>query len=125
MAVAVIAVVIGTTIFSSLVESPAVWAKVATGMLSLVAAAGASAQTFLEYPQKAERHRRAAVEYGVLRRRLEVLLSDPSYDYASHRLPAAIEQQWDRIDTEAPPLPPGVHDAAYARVLERPRVNPS
>jgi hypothetical protein len=119
IAVAVLSTLVGTSIFWNLQQVTSVWVKVTTGTVSLIAAAAASAQTFLAYPQTAERHRRASIEYGLLRRRLETLLSDPAYDCAAHCVPGAIRQRWDRIDGEAPPLPQRAHDRAYERVHQR------
>jgi hypothetical protein len=117
----VLSSVVGTTIFVSLQSSPDLPLKVATGTLSVAAAVVAALQTFLGYPELADRHRQAALAYGVLRRRLDQRLSsaNPSVDQA---FLDEIRSVWDQTDSSAPSLPQWIHNRALRRVkaAERP-----
>src|SRR6058998_688996 len=53
----VLSAVVGTSVFASLGEQPAVWAQVSVGLLSMAAAVFSALQTFFDYPARAERHR--------------------------------------------------------------------
>src|SRR5262249_46272001 len=69
--------VVGTTVFATLETSPNVYIKIVVGLLSIAAAVLGSLQTFLNYPELAEKHKIAAVEYGELKRTIKRLQASP------------------------------------------------
>lgn len=111
--VVVLSAVVGTAIFSSMSQSPANWAKLVTGGLSVLAAVCAGMNTALRYPELAERHRESGVAYGELRRRFEQRLS---HEGATEDLLSTTRADWDRIDASAPGIPRKVHAVVTGEV---------
>jgi hypothetical protein len=64
---------VGTSVFATLQQKPELWLQITVGLLSVVAALLASLQTFLNYSERAEKHRVAGAKYGALGRELEQL----------------------------------------------------
>jgi hypothetical protein len=116
--VIVITAAVGTSAFASVVsELIPVWAKVAAGGASVLAAVLAALQTFFKFAERAERHKTFAAKFGAVRRELETL-------HASGRAPQEINfvnvlrEKLDRLAEEAPPVP----DSVYAHI-QRLQVN--
>ena len=74
----VLSTIVGTAVFSSW-EATAVDNLMRTllGMLSLLAAAMAALQTFLNFSDRAAQHKSAGVSYGAIRRELELIKTVP------------------------------------------------
>jgi hypothetical protein len=111
----VLATVVGSSIFATMASSPATWQKVIVGGMSLVAAALAAAQTFLNYPEVAEQHRRASQQFGVLRRELEIELDGGVPD---HERVQSVISRWNQLEGEVPAVPDRFHKMALARVKD-------
>lgn len=93
----------GTSVLSSGTDEAL--GRLVTGLMSLTAAILSGLQGVLKFRERAEQHRAAAQQYGHLRRTIEVALATPG-DAASRRtVLATIQEEWDRLDGEAPPLP--------------------
>ena len=103
--------IVGTSMFASLAKLPIepsiqLWVQIATGLLSVAAAALAGLQTFLKYSEQAERHRVAGAKFANLKHRIELLLAFPSAMPEPLRTQlAAIEDEWNRIRQDSPNLP--------------------
>ena len=108
----VFSTLVGTAVFASL-NAPdlPIWVKLATGTVSILAAVLTSLQTFLGYPEKADRHRVAGAEYGALRRELEMLKTLPpaSEQEIRERL-HDIKVRMDKIAKDAPEVPSKMKD---------------
>lgn len=117
IAVVVLSTAVGTAIFSSMSDSPARWARITAGTLSLAAAVATALNTVLGYAQLGARHREAASAYGVLRRRLEQGVASTSREELTALL-TDIRAEWDRIDSAVPSLPRRLHDRVEREVLE-------
>jgi hypothetical protein len=102
VASAVLASVVGTTIFASLTASTRVEIRIATGVASLLAAGLSTAQLIWSYPQLSQRHKYAAVKYGLLRRTIDRVLSCP---VAAESDLEGVSKTWEQIEDNAPPLP--------------------
>jgi hypothetical protein len=116
----VLSTVVGTSVFASLGHSPATWAKVSVGLLSVTAALLSALQTFFDYPGRAERHRMAAAKYKTVIRELEEFLAmpDPSAT-RDHAWLDALRQRFDALEEETPVVASGIYDEVerrYARV---------
>lgn len=118
MGVPVIAItaMVGTSAFASVVaDLVPVWAKVAAGGASVLAAVLASLQTFFKFSERAERHKTFAAKFGAVRRELETL-------HASGRAAAepsfvgVLREKLDRLAEEAPAVPADVF--AHIQKLE-------
>lgn len=106
----VITAIVGTSAFASVMaELVPVWAKVAVGGASVLAAVLASLQTFFKFSERAERHKTFAAKFGAVRRELETL-------HASGRAaeePSSIDslrEKLDRLAEEAPAVPADVFE---------------
>jgi hypothetical protein len=94
--------VVGTTVFATLETSPNLYVKILVGLLSIAAAVLASLQTFLNYPELAEKHKVAAVEYGELRRIIEKLWASPPSEDALGENLASIDKAWGELSKKSP-----------------------
>lgn len=119
--VIVLTTIVGTTTFTSLEASfeplsPAS-TKILVGMISVAAVVFASLQTFLNYEGIAEKHRAAALKYGVLRRKLEAILAkEPPDTSALQQFTDTFRNEWDTVDSEGQILPQRFYDIAAAQV---------
>ena len=116
LAVTVLSVAAGTTLFTSLASSASVWILAITGLISALAAVLAGAQTFLNYAQLAEKSHTTAINYGVLRHKLEEALASAT---GSNELKTAmddIRKQWDQLATDAPTIPEQIYAEAEQSV---------
>jgi hypothetical protein len=111
--------VVGTTVFATLGQQQHIAVVVTTGLLSVAAAVLSSLQTFLSYSASAERHKFAAVKYGMLRRELEQFLEDrDDSQEVLKEFMSNFRARWDQVDQESPPVAEHVHDMAL-KSLER------
>jgi hypothetical protein len=112
---ALLAAVAGTSIFASLTISPAVWAKILVGLLSLTAAVLAILQTFLRYDERAQQHKEAGQRFGILRREIEAAFAcyGDSDAQLSPEFFTSIGHRWDECSKEFPPLLQKIHDRTY------------
>jgi len=108
----------GTTVFATIGSSTELWAKILTGIMSIAAALLAALQTFLKYSERAERHKTAAQNYGMLRRLLEETMLEA--EKGSKALPdgflKSFREQWDNTDKQAPNLPQRIYDEVEQQV---------
>ncbi len=125
--VVVLTTIVGTSVFATLSRGTWTWVRVVTGVVSLVAAALSSLQTFLRFGIRSEGHRIAAVRYESLRRDMAAVLAlprsartDPVRELNGVRLrmdryakesPTIGEREWSRLErsfhlTKVPPDPP-------------------
>jgi hypothetical protein len=112
----VLSAVVGTAIFASLSTSPDARLQIAAGMLSIGAAVLTALQTFLNYPERAERHRKAALAYGALRRKLEQRMSTAQSQSEPAALLSEFREVWDAVDGNAPVVPQRLHNRVVAQV---------
>jgi hypothetical protein len=106
--VVILTTCVGTSVFANIGKSVDPMVEISIGLVSVIAAALASLQTFFQFAQKAEKHRAAASKYGALRREIEETLSteeNPIKDTIT-----AIRQKIDRLSDEAPNIPSKIWD---------------
>lgn len=99
----IFATIVGTAVFSSLENSTAIWIKIVVGVFSIMTAILSGLQTFLRFSEKAERHKKAAVEYGAIRRLIEQHLV--FRDHLTYEMADKIRERLSSIATEAPNVP--------------------
>ncbi len=107
------AALVGTSVFASLENNISSWIKIAVGLISIVTAILSGLQTFLRFAEKAERHRKTAVEYGVVRRSIEqhlVYANQLTYEVSDR-----IRERLDKIAAEAPNVAPRLWSLAEKR----------
>lgn len=99
-----ITALVGTSVFASLHQNS--YSKntaIFLGLISILGAIFSSLQTFLSYNERAERHRSAAVRFGALGRKLELLLSDQVELSRDETL--SLKEEIDRLGVDSPKIP--------------------
>ncbi len=76
----ILTTVVGTAVFASLENQAIGNYKIVIGLISILASVLAALQTFLGFPQRAEKHRLTASGYAAIRRELELLKTFPVED---------------------------------------------
>jgi hypothetical protein len=100
----VVTTVVGTSVFASLsTESRAVVATLAIGFVSIMAAILSSLQTFLGFPERADRHRDAGVKYGTIGRKMELLINENAMPNGAEA--AALKKELDDLAAASPKIP--------------------
>ena len=82
--------------------------KLTASGISVIAAVLAGVQTFLRYPQRAERHKNAGAEFGSLRRLIEQQIASNSVDSDESVFVDRTRKKWDLLTKEAPTVPQGI-----------------
>lgn len=100
--VILITAAVGTSVFASIAtEAVSLQAKLAVGMLSVLAAVLSSLQTFFKYAERSEKHRAFGARFGAIRREFESLYAAGSAsrqpDYVH-----VLREKLDRLAEEAP-----------------------
>lgn len=102
----ILATIVGTSLFATLQEKPDVKWQIAVGIMSLAAALFSALQSFLNYGEKAERHRAAGARYNAVGRELEQLLAQ-SEDWSAL---TNIRKRIDKLAEDSPHIPESVHE---------------
>jgi len=103
--VIIITAVVGTSVFASLpAQAISINAKLAVGVLSLIAAVFSSLQTFFKFSERAEKHKTYGARFGSVRRELEVLYADESGAHEKDYI-NMLRKKLDRLAEEAPHVP--------------------
>jgi hypothetical protein len=116
--VILLSALVGAAVFRSIAESLGTNAKIALGLMSVVAGTLGALQTFLDYPGLAERHRTAAVEYGDLRRELDRLIATEDTSDVDDQM-SSVQKRWHEVDSAAPEIPPRILKNGPSRLLKR------
>lgn len=87
--------------------------KVALGLLGAVASFISALQTFFKYEERANAHRLAAIEYGKVRRKLEVCIAASS---APDNLIDEVRVRLDELASSCPNIPEAYHIEVKERV---------
>ena len=126
VAVVISSVVVSTAIFSTISQSAAVGWKIATGLLSVLAAVLAALQTFFKLSEQAESHLMAASGYSRVRRRLEIFQlrfqGDSHTDDEAISSLDEIRTELDNLESSSPPIPDAVYDRVSRRLKDHRRV---
>jgi hypothetical protein len=112
VAATLISAVIGTTLFSAIASSTNSTLIAAAGLLSVAAVILSALQTFLGYGQLAATHHAAAISYGALRRRVELITVFRDSSGLREQMPV-IAAAWTKLGENSPDLPLGIYE--YAR----------
>jgi hypothetical protein len=114
--VILITAVVGTSVFASIAsDAISVAAKIAVGLLSVLATVLSSLQTFFKFSERAEKHRLFAARFGSVRRELEVFYASGNAANEPHYL-AVLREKLDRLAEEAPHVPAKVLAAVQTNV---------
>jgi len=114
--VTVLAILIGTSIYGALSSSSSPQILIFVGAISVLAAVLSGLQTFLSYPELAQKHQTAGVKFGRLRRRMEEVLSFKLEPDQLENVLTEIRVAWDQLVEESPDVPQRFHDQALSIV---------
>jgi len=123
--VLIAATVVGTTIFGTLQSNPEVGWKIATGVVSMIAALLSGLQTLLNFAERSEKHKAAGASYSAMRREFEMFVLRFKQAEESRRDEALIaleklnqaltklgqetpnvpDRHWDKANADTPPIP--------------------
>lgn len=107
--IAILTAIVGTSVFATLQNDVSVGAKIAVGLVSVLAALVAGVQAFATLSKRAFEYERAARSYGAIRREIEemrlVHRDDPEALAACVR---TLRSRLDDAAREAPNAPPGI-----------------
>lgn len=111
-----ITALVGTSFFASLsTAAVSLVARIAVGMVSILATVLASLQTFFKYSENAEKHKIAAARFGMVRRKLEILSAGPDDGLRTDAI-REVREQLDHLAEDSPHIP--------VRVFEKIERNP-
>ena len=96
---------VGTAVFASFQEEVVGYWRVVVGLVSILAAALAALQTFLNSPKRADDHRVTAARYGGIRRTLEMLKTFPPDEANLRRELSGVKEAMDKLAETAPDVP--------------------
>lgn len=109
--------VVGTSALASVAaELIPTWARIITGLLSILAAVLAGLQTFFNYSDRADKHRVFGARYGVTRRKLEQLYARQDQGIDTQLL-EILRQELDSLAQEALQIPRHVFDKVQKGLL--------
>lgn len=104
--VVILSTVVGTSVFATLADDVSIWGRVVVGVVSITVAVLSALQTFFRFNERAEQHRAAAIQYGVLNRELERLLAlPPAEDGGIAKAVLAVEQKFNDLAMQVPAIP--------------------
>ncbi len=113
----------GTAFVSTLTNSDLRWARGLAVMLSLAVTVFASLQTFLRYAERAEKPKKAATEFGKLRRELEQIIAIiPDGSTVAENDMKSVRLKWGELSTHAPSIPNKVYSRMFLKVWHRPGI---
>ena len=103
---AVLATIVGTSVFATLQENVDPSWRIATGIISILAAVLASLQTFLGFSDRASKHRQSGSEYGSVKREIqEQLVVNRGNEEKLNKAIPIIRRRMDVLAKETPPVP--------------------
>jgi hypothetical protein len=112
----ILAIIIGTSIYGVLSSSNNPQILLFVGAVSILAAVLSGLQTFLNYPELAQKHQTAGAKFGRLRRRVEEILSIKREPDQLESVLTEVRLAWDQLIEESPDVPQRFHDQALSIV---------
>jgi Tfp pilus assembly major pilin PilA len=97
--------IVGTSVFAALGKETIISIKIAVGVASVTAAILMALQTFLNYPERAEKHRTVATRYGTMRREIEKKLAFPPPKRELEAYIETLQAQWNKCNEDCPTVP--------------------
>ena len=101
--------IVGSSIFAMTQSQAKYDAAILLGLLSVVSAVLSSLQTFFRFSERAELHKATASKYSAVKREIELLLTNPSLNYAdTERELNTLRHRLDDLSSSSPKIPEGV-----------------
>jgi hypothetical protein len=107
---AAVSAVVGTSVFATLEKgSSDTWLKIGVGVIAVIAAILTNLAAFLNHAERVEKHRSAGVQYKIIIRKLERLLTDKPKTVAEEVL-TTLENELNDLEKSAPVVPEWIYD---------------
>lgn len=113
--VVILTSIVGTSLFASLESDVNHSYRIILALISVISAVLASLQTFLNYGERASRHRAIAVEYGAIKRHIQELLSRSD---VTNQEVSSVREKMNMLGKDAPEVPSKFHQMAKQAVPE-------
>lgn len=107
----ILSAVVSTALFSSINQNDSESLVFTAGILSMIATIIAASFSFLKYGELSEQHRQASRKYGVLRRQLELLLTDVSNPDLMEQMKQLNEKRLE-VEEATPIIPNKIYESA-------------
>ena len=111
----VLSSIAGTSILANSGSDFSVINSILLGFISVISAVLAGLQTFLNYGDRASKHRLVASEYGSVKRHIQEILIK---DIISDQDITSIRERMDILSKESPEIPDKFHVDAHGKVPE-------
>jgi hypothetical protein len=107
-----VSALVGTAVFSSLAgDDRGVLITISVGMLSVTSAVLSGLQTFLQFPDLAERHKLAGARFADLKHKIELIAVFQPADHGMLKTQLSeVEQEWEKVREESPNIPAKIWD---------------
>ncbi len=109
--------VVGTTLFSTIGSLTNPSLQIVLALLSILTASLAAMQTFFNYSEVAENHKKTAARYGDIRRKYELFLILPEAEQQNKFL-QEIRKEWSLLDQDSPTIPPNIYKKAQQAIYK-------
>lgn len=106
----------GTAVLASLAREAGANEKITVGLISILAAALASLQTFLSLSKRSDSHRVTGAKYAAVRRHLEELKTHPPDANDLRQVVTEVRRSMDALAETAPEVPARIKWRVDARV---------
>jgi hypothetical protein len=107
--VIILSAIVGTSVFATLAKDVGLWSRVAVGGVSIAVTVLSALQTFFRFTERAEQHRGAAIQYGILNRELERIHALPPSEQAeAQKVLLEVEQKFNDLAQHVPAIPGAV-----------------
>jgi hypothetical protein len=115
----ILSTIAGTAVFATMAEQVDVWIRFVIGAISVLVAVLTGLQTFLRFDERSAKHRAAGVEFGILRRELELSWASQRDNGTSDEALRQLKEKIDALYKEAPEIPQSIFDGERAAIQKR------
>ena len=116
--VVILTTFVGTTVFATVEKEASGWLKIIVGLISVLSAVLASLQTFLQFSERAEKHRSTAARAGALRREIEQYFAEGNLESLPQDKIERLRGSIDNLSLDAPGVSQNVWQKT-SRLIER------
>ena len=109
--------IVGSAIFVEISEATRMDTKlgIALGLMSITAASLSGLQTFFNFGERAENHRKAGAKHAELRMELDLLFEQPADESIEKEILEDFRIRWAEMNSLYPTVPVGVWRSVYER----------
>ena len=109
--ITVLSAILGTSLFATINLNPDIWARIIAGLISFSVAVLSALNTYLNYIERAEKHRIAGSRFRSLLTEVELNQRLPINTEAEFRTWADdLRRRWDHLSLESVTVPPKIFE---------------